>query len=96
LLADGSCPFKAFTYNGPKAALRRSMVLERTRAPGAVGPGFRLFCRRYAKPPPATLLTGLAGGERLSQFLPQQVCPFDFGHFYSTTQELSPPEISRL
>jgi hypothetical protein len=35
--------FKAFTSNGPKAALQRSLVLERTRASEAVGPGFRLF-----------------------------------------------------
>lgn len=36
---------------------------------------FPAFCRRYAKPPAATLFTGLAGGERLSQFLLQLVCP---------------------
>ena len=47
---------------------------ERPRAPGAVGPGLRL-CRRDAKPPAATRLTGLAGGERLSRFPLQLVCP---------------------
>src|SRR3546814_303387 len=41
---------------------------------GAVGPGFRLG-RRYAKPPAATLLTGLVRDKRLSQFLLQLVCP---------------------
>ena len=52
-------------------------VGNRPRAPGAVGPGSRR-CRHYADPPAATLLTGLAGGERLSQFLLQLVCPFLF------------------
>lgn len=32
--------------------------------PGAVGPGFRLFRRRFAKPPAAALLTGQAVRER--------------------------------
>jgi hypothetical protein len=59
---------------------------------GAVGPGFR-HCRRYAKPPAATLLTGLAGGERLSQFLLQLVCPSYFGCFCPKAQELSSREL---
>ncbi len=42
----------------------RRRIGKRTRSPGAVGPGFRR-CRRYAKPPAATLLSGLSGGERL-------------------------------
>lgn len=74
---NGSDRMEAFILNGPIAALHRSLVSERTRAPGAVGPGFQR-CRRYAKPPAATLLTGLAGGERLSQCLLQLVCPFLF------------------
>ncbi|KQV79249.1 hypothetical protein ASC90_26375 [Rhizobium sp. Root1220] len=48
---------------------------KRPRAPGAVDPGSRR-CRRYADPPAAALLAGLAGGERLSQFLLQLVYPF--------------------
>ena len=67
---------------------------KRSRAPGAVDPGSRR-CRRYADPPAATLLTGLAGGERLSQFLLQLVCPSYFGRFCATTQELSLREIPR-
>lgn len=80
---------------GPKAALRRSLVKEQTRAPGAVGPGFRR-CRRYANPPAATLLTGLVGGERLSRFPLQLVCPLYSGRFCPTTQELSLRETVRL
>jgi len=41
-----------------------------SRTPGAVGPASRPCGHRYAEAPVAALLTGLAGGERLSRPLP--------------------------
>ena len=75
----------SFIWNSTSGPARR----------GAVGPGFR-HGRRYAKPPAATLLTGLAGGVLLSQFLLQLVCPPNSGRFCATTQEPSQREIPRL